>query len=56
MAGNPARRIGWVCACGTRLPDPATAQGGAAAPVACPLCGRIYDFNPSSGSLVERPA
>jgi UDP-2-acetamido-3-amino-2,3-dideoxy-glucuronate N-acetyltransferase len=34
MVGNPARRIGWMCACGVRLPD------GAA--VACPACGARY--------------
>ncbi len=31
MAGNPARQIGWVCACGERLPEP----------LAC-ACGRGY--------------
>ena len=30
VAGSPARRIGWVCACGERLTD-ATATGPAAA-------------------------
>ena len=60
VAGNPARRLGWVCACGTRLTD---ANGAAAAPnpsaespLTCPHCGRSYDFNPKSGSLTERPA
>jgi acetyltransferase-like isoleucine patch superfamily enzyme len=55
VAGNPARRIGWVCACGTRLPDPAGVESGASATTSCPACGRIYDFNPSSGSLAQRP-
>jgi UDP-2-acetamido-3-amino-2,3-dideoxy-glucuronate N-acetyltransferase len=60
VAGNPARRLGWVCACGTRLTD---ATGAAAAsdpstnaPLTCTRCGRGYDFNPKSGSLTERPA
>ena len=60
VAGNPARRLGWVCACGARLVD---AGGGTAAPnpvpgsaMACPRCGRGYDFHFASGSLVERPA
>ena len=26
VAGNPARRLGWVCACGTRLTDPTGAN------------------------------
>ena len=51
VVGNPARRLGWVCACGTRLlggdgappggdgrPLDAAAEGGAA----CPACGRRY--------------
>jgi UDP-2-acetamido-3-amino-2,3-dideoxy-glucuronate N-acetyltransferase len=56
VVGNPARRIGWVCACGTRLPDPARTGSGAAANATCPKCGRIYDLNPSSGSLTQRPS
>lgn len=32
MAGVPAIRIGWVCECGTRLPDN----------LECPECGRKY--------------
>lgn len=32
VAGNPARRLGWVCRCGHRV-DP---------PGACPVCGRRY--------------
>jgi UDP-2-acetamido-3-amino-2,3-dideoxy-glucuronate N-acetyltransferase len=43
VAGNPARRIGWVCACGQRLlaggvPAPADHAG----PAACPACGSTY--------------
>lgn len=34
MVGNPARRIGWMCECGTRLPN-----GGE---VACDRCGLTY--------------
>jgi UDP-2-acetamido-3-amino-2,3-dideoxy-glucuronate N-acetyltransferase len=58
VAGNPARRLGWVCACGNRLTD---SGGGNAspnptpnAPLDCPRCGRVFVFNPESGSLVER--
>lgn len=32
MAGNPAKRIGWVCKCGQRLPNSKK----------CPTCGRQY--------------
>lgn len=32
VAGNPARRIGWVCRCAHRLDDDLT----------CPSCGRAY--------------
>ncbi len=60
VAGNPARRLGWVCACGTRLTD---RTGANAAPdpapdanLTCARCGRAFDFNRVSGSLVERPA
>ena len=44
VVGNPARRIGWVCACGRRLEDDqgsvlAAAASGAAA---CPACSARY--------------
>jgi len=32
VAGNPARPIGWVCACGERLTEA----------LACPACGKGY--------------
>ena len=58
VAGNPARRLGWVCACGTRLQDGAGAaappQPVTGAPLACPSCGRRFDFDPATGSLAER--
>ena len=44
VAGNPARRLGWACACGSRLagsdgaPLAGTAQGAAS----CPACSRRY--------------
>ncbi|MEW5947415.1 MAG: acyltransferase [bacterium] len=48
VMGNPARRAGWVCRCGARLP------GGASEP-ACPACGERYvelkgTLRPRSGS------
>jgi UDP-2-acetamido-3-amino-2,3-dideoxy-glucuronate N-acetyltransferase len=36
VAGMPARRIGWMCACGERLP-----RGSR---VACPGCGQRYEI------------
>jgi UDP-2-acetamido-3-amino-2,3-dideoxy-glucuronate N-acetyltransferase len=59
VAGNPARRLGWVCACGTRLADP---DGNVVGPdpspddpLGCLRCGRSYAFNTAPGSLSERP-
>jgi UDP-2-acetamido-3-amino-2,3-dideoxy-glucuronate N-acetyltransferase len=34
MVGVPARRIGWMCQCGERLPDGGTGT--------CPACGATY--------------
>jgi acetyltransferase-like isoleucine patch superfamily enzyme len=59
VAGNPARRIGWVCACGRRLvgggatpeagasPDAAdTPLGGdATGPATCPACHAGYHID-----------
>jgi UDP-2-acetamido-3-amino-2,3-dideoxy-glucuronate N-acetyltransferase len=36
VVGSPAKRIGWMCQCGERLPE----QTGA---VACAACGSRYD-------------
>ena len=33
VVGNPGHQIGWICACGERLPDS----------LECPECGKIYD-------------
>ncbi len=63
VVGNPARRIGWVCACGTRLlgPDAKPAGGEPPAgpesePLHCPSCGRTYDRESNQGGLRERSA
>lgn len=61
VAGNPARRIGWVCACGDRLKD----EHGSPAPgkpelyahdpsLHCARCGRAYRYDPQADALVER--
>jgi acetyltransferase-like isoleucine patch superfamily enzyme len=58
VVGNPARRIGWVCACGARLADEtgldASREPSSDASLGCPRCGRGYAFNPQAGSLDER--
>jgi UDP-2-acetamido-3-amino-2,3-dideoxy-glucuronate N-acetyltransferase len=58
VAGNPARRIGWVCACGARLTDSTGADTASDlspdASLGCSRCGRGYAFRPQTGSLVER--
>jgi UDP-2-acetamido-3-amino-2,3-dideoxy-glucuronate N-acetyltransferase len=61
VAGNPARRIGWVCACGARLVDangePAPAQPeryAAHTELTCGSCGRTYAYVPDAESLEER--
>lgn len=61
VAGNPARRLGWVCACGRRLVDadghPAAADPGRYAThqgLECPTCGRTYTYVPDEDTLEER--
>jgi acetyltransferase-like isoleucine patch superfamily enzyme len=60
VVGNPARRIGWMCACGVRLLGEdnanAPADPGAYATHAsfhCPDCGRRYEYVPDAESLIE---
>ena len=43
VAGNPARRMGWVCSCGTRLADD----------LSCAACGRAYAPAAGGDGLVE---
>ena len=46
VAGNPARRIGWVCTCGRRLVDGAgrAIAGAASGPAVGPRCGTGYEI------------
>lgn len=63
VVGNPARRLGWVCACGARLVD---ANGHPAPPeveryalhpeLHCPACGRRYVYVSDADTLEEQPA
>jgi UDP-2-acetamido-3-amino-2,3-dideoxy-glucuronate N-acetyltransferase len=45
VAGNPARRLGWVCFCGRRLVDEGGGRIAAthAGPAACEQCGAAFD-------------
>jgi UDP-2-acetamido-3-amino-2,3-dideoxy-glucuronate N-acetyltransferase len=63
VAGNPARRIGWMCACGRRLRD-STGHDAPAEPdhyaldtdLVCESCGRHYGYVPDAETLEERVA
>lgn len=62
VVGSPARRIGWVCACGVRLQDADGAPASAKPPyysthpeLQCPSCGRTYVYVPDPEALEERP-
>lgn len=48
MAGVPARRLGWACACGRPLGDPPPGR------VACPDCARVYHL--ADGALAPDAA
>lgn len=61
VAGSPAHRIGWVCACGARLldsnGDPVQAEPGRYAAhkeLICRRCGRTYAYIPDAETLEER--
>ena len=63
VVGNPARRLGWVCACGMRLVDfeghSAPAEPGRYSVhrgLHCPSCKRAYVYFPDTETLEERPA
>ncbi|HVA87795.1 MAG TPA: hypothetical protein VNF73_15935, partial [Candidatus Saccharimonadales bacterium] len=58
VAGNPARRIGWVCACGARLRDsegrPARARLAAGEELVCAGCERRYVCVSDPEALIEQ--
>jgi hypothetical protein len=63
VAGNPARRLGWLCACGSRLTDSASGQVAPADPHAgaelmCAACDRrwVYVADGESIEEIELPA
>lgn len=45
VVGNPARRIGWACACGARL-----AEDGLT--LVCPRCAATYRLEPGRDTLI----
>ena len=45
MVGNPARRVGWVCSCGRRLPESLRCE-----------CGHAFGFAGESEGLEPVPA
>jgi UDP-2-acetamido-3-amino-2,3-dideoxy-glucuronate N-acetyltransferase len=58
VAGNPARRLGWVCDCGARLVDaasgvPAPATPGADIELWCASCERRFTYFPDAEAIVE---
>lgn len=63
VAGSPAKRIGWVCACGDRLLDadghPAPAEIGRYTTdpeLNCGRCGRRYTYDRAGDTLHEATA
>ena len=62
VAGNPARRIGWVCACGAppgRLDRSRRAADveryAATRDLSCPACGRRYSTSPTTSRCASVP-
>ena len=56
VAGNPARRIGWVCDCGHRLGDRRgyPYPGDGIGEASCQACGSVYEINGDRCALVKR--
>ena len=54
MVGVPARRTGWVCQCGVKLPD--LSHGQDSAIVHCPDCHTGYTITPHACEPIEPEA
>jgi UDP-2-acetamido-3-amino-2,3-dideoxy-glucuronate N-acetyltransferase len=61
VVGSPAHRIGWVCACGSRLVDSDGEPAAAVPPpyaahreLGCESCGRVFAYIPDAETLEER--
>jgi UDP-2-acetamido-3-amino-2,3-dideoxy-glucuronate N-acetyltransferase len=46
VVGSPAKRIGWVCDCGSRLPNEGTT-------LTCGACSRTYSHDIATGGLTR---
>jgi UDP-2-acetamido-3-amino-2,3-dideoxy-glucuronate N-acetyltransferase len=60
VAGNPARRLGWVCGCGRRLTEAASGEPAPASPnsdadLVCSACDRHFLYVPDAETLRESP-
>jgi UDP-2-acetamido-3-amino-2,3-dideoxy-glucuronate N-acetyltransferase len=53
VVGNPARHVGWACACGVRLGArrATDARDGVARPLACEACGAGYTLEAGGTAL-----
>jgi UDP-2-acetamido-3-amino-2,3-dideoxy-glucuronate N-acetyltransferase len=53
VVGNPARHVGWACACGARLGArrATDARDGVARPLACEACGAGYTLEAGGTAL-----
>jgi UDP-2-acetamido-3-amino-2,3-dideoxy-glucuronate N-acetyltransferase len=51
MVGNPARQIGWICSCATRLPIPASTVLNSSA--TCPNCRAQFRVTPNGLAMIE---
>jgi len=61
VAGNPARRLGWVCDCGLRLADRASGFPAGPSPspeteLWCSSCERSFTYVPDAEAIVETVA
>jgi UDP-2-acetamido-3-amino-2,3-dideoxy-glucuronate N-acetyltransferase len=63
VAGNPARRLGWVCSCGLRLLNDDGEPAGPEPPhysrhpeLRCPSCNRVFVYVADEERVEERPA
>jgi UDP-2-acetamido-3-amino-2,3-dideoxy-glucuronate N-acetyltransferase len=51
MVGNPARHIGWMCRCATRLPISVPARPGSS--TTCPQCKTHFHSTENSLTIIE---
>jgi UDP-2-acetamido-3-amino-2,3-dideoxy-glucuronate N-acetyltransferase len=56
MVGVPARRVGWMCQCGERLPPPPPRPLPAGGKLVCSACGATYEETEGSLHPVAPPS